>query len=93
MSATSRQPESIVSAWPRPLISMISVTASLLCSCFLKDALVIAHGTVWSFSPEMSSSGPRSGFSVSTLTSVHGLKLAVAPWKSGLPAAGTANSS
>ena len=54
---------------------------------------MIAHGTVWSFSPEISSSGPRSGFSVSTLTSDHGLKFAVAPWNSGAPAAGTANCS
>ena len=54
---------------------------------------MIAHGTVWSFSPEISRSGPRSGFSVSTFASVHGLKLAVAAWKSGAPGAGTANSS
>ena len=50
----------------------------------------MAHGIVWSFSPEMMSSGPRSGLSVSTLTSVHGLRFAVAAWNSGLPGAGTA---
>ncbi len=46
---------------------------------------------MWSFSPERISSGPRSGFSVSTFTSVQGLRLAVAAWKSGAPDAGTAN--
>jgi hypothetical protein len=56
----------------------------------LNEAFAIAHGTVWSFSPEMISSGPRSGFSLSTLASVHGLRLAVAAWKSGAPDAGTA---
>src|SRR5258708_17438200 len=50
----------------------------------------MAHGTVLSFSPEMISSGPRSGFSLSTFASVHGLKLAVAAWNSGTPDAGTA---
>src|SRR5205809_7344318 len=35
-------------------------------------------------------SGPRSGLSVSTLTSVQGLRLAVAAWNSGAPDAGTA---
>ena len=77
MSATSRQPLSIVSEWPRFGISTISVMPSLR-FCFLKDACAIAHGTVWSFSPAMTSSGPRSGFSLSTFASVHGLKFAVA---------------
>lgn len=45
----------------------------------------MAHGTVLSFSPEMISSGPRSGFLVSTLASVPGWKLAVAAWNSGTP--------
>ena len=89
MSATSRQPLSIVSAWPRPLISTISVTPSLSFCC-LKDAFAIAHGTVWSISPEMIRSGPRSGLSVSTLASVHGLRFAAAAWKIGSPGAGTA---
>jgi len=61
--------------------------------CFLKEALTIAHGTVWSFSPEMSRSGPRSGFLVSTFASVHGLRFAVAAWKIGAPGAGTAKDS
>jgi hypothetical protein len=55
--------------------------------------LAIDHGTVLSFSPEMISRGPRSGFSLSTLASVHGLRFAVAAWKSGAPEAGTAKSS
>ena len=38
----------------------------------------------------MISSGPRSGFSVSTFTSVHGFRFAAAAWNSGTPAAGTA---
>ena len=70
-----------------PAISTISVTPSLR-FCFLYEALAMAHGTVWSFSPEMISSGPRSGFLVLTLTSVHGLRLAVAAWNSGTPGAG-----
>ena len=70
--------------------AMNSVTPSLR-FCFLNDALAIAHGTVWSFSPEMISSGPRLGFLLSTLTSVQGLKFAVAAWNSGAPGAGTAN--
>ena len=89
VSATSRQPLSMVSAWPRPGISLISVTPSLSFCC-LNDALAIDHGIVWSFSPLMISSGQRSGFLVSTFASVHGLKLAAAAWNSGLPGAGTA---
>ena len=46
----------------------------------------MAHGTVWSFSPEMISSGPRSGRPVSTLASVHGFRLAVAAWNQGIDA-------
>jgi hypothetical protein len=53
----------------------------------------MARGTVWSFSPETISNGPRSGFSVSTLASVQGLRLAVAAWNSGAPEAGTAYAS
>ena len=45
VSATSRQPLSIVSACPRPGISTISVTPSLR-FCFLNEAFAIAHGTV-----------------------------------------------
>src|SRR4029079_267416 len=61
VSATSRQPLSIVSECPLPGVSTISVAAPLR-FCFLKLALAIDHGTVWSFSPEMISSGPRLGF-------------------------------
>ncbi len=50
MSATSRQPLSIVSACPRFGISTISVTLAFR-RCRLNDALAIADGTVWSFSP------------------------------------------
>jgi hypothetical protein len=60
VSATSRQPLSIVSACPRLGISTISATPSLR-SCFLYEALAIAGGTVCSFSPEMIRRGPRSG--------------------------------
>jgi len=48
-------------------------------------------GTVWSFSPDTISIGPRSGLRVSTLSSVRGLKFAVAACQSGAPGAGTAN--
>ena len=56
----------------------------------LYDAFAIAHGTVLSLSPEMISIGPRPGFFVSTFTSVHGLRFAIAAWKSGAPEPGTA---
>src|SRR2546421_2923715 len=92
VSATSPQPLSIVNEWPRPFISTISVTPGLRFSS-LYDALATAHGTVWSRSPEMMSSGPRSGFLVSTLASVQGLRFAAAAWKIGSPEPGTANSS
>jgi hypothetical protein len=80
----------MVSACPRSLIFTISVIASSLRRSRLNDELQIAHGTVWSLAPAMISSGPRSGFLVLTLTSVYGLRLAVAAWNSGSPAAGTA---
>src|SRR6266478_4684366 len=72
-SATSRQPLSIVNACPRPDIFTISVT-SLLRFSRLKDAFAIDGGTVWSSSPEMIKRGPRTGFLVSTLSSVHGFR-------------------
>src|SRR5215216_39779 len=55
----------------------ISVTA-WFCRWRLNDAFAIAHGTVWSFSPSMISSGPRSGFLGSSLASVRGFRLALA---------------
>jgi hypothetical protein len=58
---TSCQPWSMVSEWPRLGVFLISVTLGLR-FCRLLDALAIAHGTVWSFSPSRISSGPRSGF-------------------------------
>ncbi|CAM5226372.1 hypothetical protein SMICM304S_09243 [Streptomyces microflavus] len=89
VSATSCQPLSMTSECPRPGSSVISVTPGLRC-CFLYEALAMAQGTVLSFSPEMTSRGPRPGWAVSTLASVRGLMLAVAAWKSGAPGAGTA---
>ena len=68
---------------------MNSVRPALRC-CRWYAASEMARGTVWSLSPEMISSGPRSAFSVSTFASVHGLRFAVAAWNSGAPAAGTA---
>ena len=47
------------------------------------------RGMVVPFSPEMISSGPRSGLATSTLASVNGLRLASTSWKSGAPDAGT----
>src|SRR4051794_6414785 len=91
MSQTSRQPLSMVSPWPRLGIVTVSVTPGLR-DCFSKIALVMAGGTVLSFSPETISIGPRSGFRLSALASVHALRLAVAAWKIGVPDAGTANS-
>lgn len=48
---------------------------------------MIARGTVWTFAPEMNNSGPRSGLSVSTSASVHGLTFATAASNSGAPGA------
>ena len=88
-----------VAHFPPPVVDRERVAASrhlddlghaLVRRCRLYDAFAIAHGTVWSSSPEMMSSGPRSGFLVFTFTSVHGLRFAVAAWNSGAPAAGTA---
>jgi hypothetical protein len=90
VSATSRHPPSMVSACPRFGISANSVTPGL-CRWRLNAASEIARGTVLSFSPEMISSGPRSGFSVSALASVHGLTFSAAAWNRGAPEAGTAN--
>ena len=89
MSATSRQPLSMVRACPRPGILTISVTPGLRC-WRLNEALEMAQGTVWSISPDVISSGPRSGFLVSTLASVQGLRLAAAAGNSGTPEVGTA---
>ncbi len=80
-------PWSTTSEWPRPKISVISVGPGLR-ACRRYDAFATGHGTVWSASPEMISSGPRSGWSVSTLASVPGWRFAVAAWNSGRPARG-----
>jgi hypothetical protein len=79
----------MVSEWPRLGIFTISVTPGLRL-CFLREALAMAQGTVWSRSPSMMRSGPRSGFLVFTLALVQGLRLAVAAWNSGTPEPGTA---
>jgi hypothetical protein len=59
----------------------------------LYEAFAIAQGTVWSFSPSMIRSGPRSGFLVSTFASVHGFTLAFAICISATAGAATWNSS
>ena len=69
-------------------ILTISVTP-LFFAWRLYDAFAMAHGTMWSLSPSMMSSGPRFGFFVSTFASVHGLKFAVAAWNSGSPGVAT----
>src|SRR3979490_3115476 len=78
----------MTSACPVFGIAVISVTPRFS-RCFVEADVGLAHGTVWSFSPEMISSGPRSGFFVSTFASVQGLMLAAAAWKSGTPAVRT----
>src|SRR4029077_16740712 len=88
--ATSRQPWSIVRAWPRFGIFTMSVTAGLR-RCRLYAACAIAHGTVWSFSPSMISRGPRRGFFVFTLASVHGLRFALPICASAIPEPATWN--
>ena len=84
LSATSRHPLSIVRACPRLGISTISVTEGFRSYC-LNEAFAMAHGTVLSFCPEMINSGPRTGFSVSTFASFHGLRFAVAACNNGAP--------
>ena len=56
---------------------------------FYEEALAIAQGTVWSTSPSMTSSGPRSGFFGSSFASLAGLMLAFAICISALPGAAT----
>jgi hypothetical protein len=81
-SATSRQPLSKVSEWPRPSNFLSSVTAVESRYCFSVDR-VTTSGTVWSAVPEMRSSGPRSLLSVSTAACACTTKLAAAAWKRG----------
>jgi hypothetical protein len=69
-------------------ISVISVTPGLRL-WRLYEALAMAQGTVWSFSPLMNSRGPRSGFFVSTFASVAGLTFAFAICISATPGAAT----
>ena len=65
-SAISRQPWSMVSEWPRSLNSRRSVMAGDLWYSLRVDR-VIAAGTVWSWPPAISSSGPRVLLAVLTL--------------------------
>ena len=64
------------------------MTAAVFFRCCLYAALASAQGTMLSFSPEMTSIGPRFGFFLSALASVPGLMFAVAAWNSGRPGAG-----
>src|SRR5580704_15279970 len=84
VSATSCHLSSMVSAWPRPGISVNSVTPGFFC-WRVYAAWERVCGTVWSFSPDTISIGPRSGLRVSTLSSVRGLKFAGAACQSGAP--------
>src|SRR2546425_10193212 len=81
-SASSRQPLSMVSECPRPGNSLNSVTAGEL-RYALSALFTSSGGTVLSFSPETSSSGPRVPFDTLTLVAEFGLKVAVAAWNSG----------
>ena len=54
---------------------------------------MIASGTVWSWPPMISSSGPRPSLSVSTLAGECSEKFAAAASNSGLPGAGMAHRS
>src|SRR6478752_533913 len=86
-SATSRQPLSIVSEWPRPGNSWNSVSEAPL-AYIPKTSLVTFNGTVWSSVPDVSNSGPRSARWVSTLAGEFFEKLAVASWNRGRPGPG-----
>src|SRR3954452_12751547 len=91
-SATSRQPLSMVSEWPRSGNSCRSVTAAE-CRYLLHSAWVTEAGIVRSLPPAMSSSGPRISLAVSTVAGECGLKLAAAASHSGLPGDGIAHRS
>ena len=58
------------------------------CLYCLSVDLVTDSGTVWSWPPAISRSGPRSSLWVSTLAWECGVKLAVADWKIGRPGDG-----
>src|SRR5712691_5149696 len=60
------------------------------CRYALSALFTSTGGTVLSFSPETSSSGPRVAFATLTLVAEFGLKVAVAAWNSGRPGAGIA---
>ena len=83
-SATSRQPLSIVSEWPRSGNSRKSVTAGE-CRYCLTVARLTASGTVWSLPPAVTSSGPRDALRVSTFAGELREKFAEAASNSGLP--------
>ncbi len=88
-SANSCHPLSMVNEWPRLGNSLYSVTAGDLPYAF--SALrTSTGGTVLSFKPEMSNSGPRFAFVKLTFVAELGLKVAVAAWNSGRPGAGIA---
>src|SRR5258706_4040947 len=88
-SASSFQPLSIVSEWPRPANDFSSVTAGDLLYT-LSVLLTSTGGTVLSASPEINSSGPRVALAVLTFVAELGLNVAVATWNSGRPGAGIA---
>src|SRR6266478_2238070 len=75
--ASSRHPLSMVSECPRPGYALSALFTS-------------TGGTVLSFSPETSSSGPRLALATLTLVAEYGLRVAVAAWNSGRPGAGIA---
>src|SRR5579863_4661110 len=78
----------MVSEWPRSGNSMKSVMAGDLWYS-LRVEVVMAAGTVWSWPPAVSSSGPRVLFPVFTFAGDRGVKFARAASNSGLPGEGT----
>ena len=89
MSATSRQPLSIVNAWSRvrdlddldrALVARLALVGRVRDGPWDRVVLLAVHDE----------ERAALGFLVSTLASVPGLRFAAAPWKSGSPGVGTA---
>ena len=79
----------MVSECPRPGNPLNSVIAGDL-RYALSVLFTRTGGTVWSLSPERSSSGPRLAFPTLTFVADFGLKVAVAAWKMTRPGPGMA---
>jgi hypothetical protein len=87
-SATSRQPLSSASVWPRSPNSLSSVTACDFPYSFKIERVTLA-GTVRSLPPAISSSGPRETLPGLTSAGDRGVRFAAATSNKGRPGDGT----